>query len=315
MVDKEDFPEDAGPDLKEKLERLEGEVDKPTQITRIKRLKKLQDKLEGSHEIDRLKNAKKKLMIPQIIGILILFPLLMYFNGASLDPLHFPMYYPILMMFGWILILIIESFVFRMMRIERHRSKGTKYILAKNSMKKSLALMVISLLLFGLLYTPFMTEVIDERSSVQAEQVHVENGNDNYKVMTFTSQGVLSLRELKSLTIIRGDLVDKNEDLRVNLSDRNGEQLGSAVLSGDEGTEQSVTFEDEIDSSEFKELILNVSASTDRFSFEYETTMELFQDKMRSFSILSFLYLGISLQWPAMLYPTRKKYTGKGIYR
>ncbi|MFP4142948.1 MAG: hypothetical protein ACOCTN_06830 [Candidatus Natronoplasma sp.] len=315
MDDEEDLPEDTSPKLKEKLDQLEREVDKPTQITRIKRLKKLQDKLEGTHEIDRIKQIQKKMMIPQIFGIIVLFPFLLYLNGASLDPLYFPIYYPILMLFGWILILILESFVFRIMRIKRHRSKSTKYILTKNSMKKSLALMVISLLLFGLLYTPFMTEAIDERSSVEAEQVHVEDGNNNYKVMTFTTQGVLSLRELKSLTIIRGDLEDESKDLHVNLSDRNGEELGSAALSGDEGPEQSVTFEKEIDSSEFKELVLNVSASTDRFSFEYETTMELFGDKMRSFSMLSFFYVGISLQWPAVLYPTRKKYTGEGIYR
>lgn len=305
MVEEEDLPEDTSPKLKQKLEELESEVDKPTQITRIKRLQKLQDKLEGTHEIDRIKKLKGRLLIPQILGILILFPLLMYLNGASLDPLYFPIYYPILMLFGWILILLLESFVFRMMRIKRHRSKSTKYILVKNSMKKSFSVMIVALIIFASIYAPFLTEEINERSSVQEGLIEIEE--DGHKELRLTTQGVLSLRKLKNVTIKREDDPD-NADISVTLSEKNGEELKNDTL-----PQGGVTF-DEFDNSAFKELLLNISSS-ERVSLKYKANMGLLEEKMNGFSILAFFYVGMFLQWPAILYPFRQKYTGEGIYR
>lgn len=306
MVEEEDLPEDTSPKLKQKLEDLESEVDKPTQITRIKRLQKLQDKLEGTHEIDRIKKVKEKLLIPQILGILILFPLLMYLNGASLDPLYFPIYYPILMLFGWILILLLESFVFRMMRIKRHRSKSTKYILVKNSMKKSFSVMIVALLIFGAIYTPFLTEEINERSSVKNGVIRAKNGNDNFEdTLSFTNQGVLSLRRLETLTVVLGD---------TDPSDINVELIQTGGTSSKEGHLENGNIRFEFDNDEFKEWMLIVE-SNHAFDLEYQTQMELKGEKMNGFSILAFFYVGMFLQWPAILYPFRQKYTGEGIYR
>lgn len=306
MVEEEESSGDTSPALKEKLKKLEGEVDKPTQITRIKRLKELQDKLEGTHEIDRIKKVKKKLIIPQIVGIFILFPFLLYLNGASQDPLYFPLYYPILMLFGWILILIVESFVFRVMRIKRHRSKSTKYILAKKSMKKSLSFMVIALIIFGVIYTPFLTDSINDRLSIEDGRIDVEEADDIYKArFEFDELGVFSLSGVKNLTIRPHE---HDTQIFYTLYEIGGDEQQSGVLRENDGTHF------EFDNDDFRKWVIRIE-SDDRFSLEYEKRIELLEDKMKGFSILSFFYVGIFLQWPAILYPIRQKYTGKGIYR
>ncbi len=308
MANEDDLPEGNSPELKEKLEELEREVDKPTQITRIKRLKELQDKLEGTHKIDRVKKVKKNLMILQIIGIIVLFPVLMFFDGASLDPLHLPIYYPILMLFGWVLILFVESFVFRIIRIKRHRSKSTKYLLTKNSMKKSISVMIVALIVFGVIYTPFLTEEINERSSIQSEVVNVEEEDDDYhESIILTTRCVFSLRELKSLTI-RPHGETHDAIINVTLSERRGDEQTTIELRDDE----EETFE--FDSDKFEEYVLHLSAE-DPFVLEYETRMELIERRMDVLAIMAFLYIGTFLQWSAVLYPIRIRYTGKGIYR
>jgi len=315
MAGKKNSPRDNDSDLKNKLEKTESKSYKKKQITRSKRLKELQDKLEGSHNIERVKDLKKKTLALQFLGIVILFPFLMYFNGASFDPLYLPIYHSLLMLFGWILIIFISSFIFRILRIKRHKSYSTKFLLARNSIRKSISLAVVALIIFGVIYTPYFTEMVNDLSSMEGKTIQLEekdNGNFEAEI-EFTSRDVLDMRELKSVTIgYVGNLVS---EINITLYEKDDEVWEKITFRTIDEQNRNETFgEGDFDTSTFKELIFHLSSEEDS-TVEYSCRREVFPTRQTSFSILSFLYMGIFIQSAAILYPFKKRYTGEGIYR
>ncbi len=317
MAGKKNSARDDNSDLKNKLEKFDGKSVKRRKITRSKRLKELQDKLEGTHKVERVKTLKKKALVLQVLGIVILFPFLMYFNGASLDPLYLPIYHSLLMLFGWILIIFVGLFIFRILRIKRHKSYSTKYLLARNSIRKSISLAVVALMIFGVLYTPYLTEMVNDLSYVEGEIIQLEEeDNGNFEAaIELTSRDVLDMRELKSVTIgyvgnpvseinITITLYEKDDDEWETITNRTiGEQNRNETFA-----------EGDFDTSTFKELRFHLS-SEDELAVEYSFRREVFHSRQTSFSLLFFFYMGVFIQSAAILYPFKKRYTGKGIYR
>jgi len=313
MAEKKDSPLDNDSDLKKKLETLERKSGERREITRSKRLKELQNKLEGSHKVERVKNLKRKLLIPQILGIIILFPFLIYINEASFNPLYLPIYHSVLMLFGWMLIIFIASFIFRILRIKRHKSYSIKYLLARNSMRKSVSVAVVALLIFGALYTPYLTEVINDFSSVENEPIELASVDDSgifEAEIELHNRGILGLRRLKNLTVeSTGDT--SNSWLNITLYEKH-ENKREGVYRNRSANEYKETF-DAIDMSTFKEFILHVSSNED-ISLQYSFRMEVSPSQQTSFSLLSFLYMGVFIQTAVIFYPIKKKYSGEGIY-
>jgi len=299
MAERNETSRDNDADLEERLKKLEGNSGDRRQITRNKRLKELQEKLEGSHEVERVKNLKRKLLIPQILGIIILFPFLMYFNGASLDPFYIPIYHSVLMLFGWILILFIGSIIFRILRIKRHKSYSIKYLLARNSMRKSIVLTIVALVIFGFIYTPNLTGVVNDASSIEDNIFLAENET---VVFNLTTRCRLNFRKLESVSI--------NTTNNAIINVRIYEKETNDIVNESEGS--SYFFED-FDTAKFQELIVQINSS-EEINLDYQVRRELFPGRQTSFSLLSFLYMGVFAQSVAIFYPIKKKYTGKGIY-
>ncbi len=314
MAGKKKSTRDNDSDLKNKLERLESKSDKRRLIIRDNRLKELQDKLEGTHEVERVKTLKKKALAIQVLGIVILFPFLMYFNGASFDPLYLPIYHSLLMLFGWILIIFIGSFIFRILRIKRHKSYSTKYLLARKSIRRSITLAVVALIIFSFLYTPYLTEMVNDLSSMEGETIQLEekdNGNFEAEI-ELTSRDVLDMRELKSVTV--GYVGDLASEIIITLYEKDDEweTITNATLNDNNRNE---TFrEGDLDTSTFKKWIFHLSSQNES-DVEYSFRSEVFPSRQTSFSILSFLYMGVFIQSAAFLYPIKKRYLEECIYR
>ncbi len=300
MAGKKEKPWKNDTDLEEKFKKLRVKSSNRREITRNKRLKELQEKIEGSHEIERVKKLKRKLLIPQILGIIILFPFLMYFNESSLDPFYMPVYHSILMLFGWILIIIIGSIIFRILRIKRHRSYSIKYLLARNSMRKSIVLAVVALIIFGVIYTPYLTGVINDASSIEDNIFLAE---DEREELELTTRCRLNFRRLESVYIN----TTNNVIIHVSIYEKETSDIV------DQNNGSSYFFED-FDTTQFQELIVHINSSEDIY-INYQVRQELFPSRQLSFSILSFFYMGVFAQSSAIFYPIKKKYTGEGIYR
>ncbi|MEF8835027.1 MAG: hypothetical protein V5A76_02615 [Candidatus Thermoplasmatota archaeon] len=312
MAGKRGSSRDIDLEIEKKLEKLSDESNGRMLITRSKRLKELQDKLEGSHKVERIKNLKRKLLIPQIVGIVILFPLLMYFNGASLNPLYLPIYHSLLMLFGWIFIIFIGSFIFRILRIRRHKSYSIKYLLARNSMRKSISLAVVALIILGMLYTPYLTQVVNDVSSVEQKELSLEKtDSENFEAeIELSNIGILGLRRLKNITFESTN--DTNGWINVTLYQK-GENRTESEFSNSSVDGYEETFKS-LDTGAFKMWIFHVS-SNESSKLEYTVKRKVFTNQQNSFSLLSFLYMGAFVQSAAIFYPFKKRYTGEGIYR
>ncbi|MBS3781473.1 MAG: oligosaccharide repeat unit polymerase [Candidatus Thermoplasmatota archaeon] len=314
MAGKKDSSRNDDSNLKKKLEESGKKSAKRRKITRDKSFKELEEKLEGTHKIERLKKFKKRLLIPQIIGIIVLFPFLMYFNGASFDPLYMPIYHSLLMLFGWILIIFIGSLIFKILRIKRHKSYSYKYLLARNSMRKSITLAVIALIIFGFLYNPYLTEMVNEFSSVEEKDIELNGENTgNFETeIELANIGLLGLRRLKNITF---ESVEDGTSSWINITlYQKGEKRSEGEFRNSSGDGYKETF-DRLDTGTFKVWVLHVDSSSEDPSLEYTVRWEVFPNRQDSFSLLSFLYLGVFAQSAAILYPFKKRYAGKGIYR
>ncbi|MBS3816206.1 MAG: hypothetical protein KGY76_01440 [Candidatus Thermoplasmatota archaeon] len=289
------------PELREKLDDVESKVETPTQIRRIKRLQELQNKLEGSHKIKELKDIEKKLFIPQIVGIILLFPFILYLKGASLAPLYLPLFYPLLMLFTLIFILSLEAFVFRMLEIKDHPSDSAKRLMAKNSIKKAITVVIVAIIVFALLYTPYVTDEISKRSSVE-DTIQVEEGVT--KEVELVSKGRFDFQAIKNITIE----VDENSQVNVSLDVKEtGESLFNTSV-------QNLYSHNDLSTGDFKQLLLRFN-STEQMNVKYEVNMEVPEESIFPFSLLSFIYIAAFTEWAAVLYPINERYSGAGIYR
>ncbi|GEM_PF-1645656 len=302
------------PELKKKLEQVESKVEDHTQIRRVKRLQELQKKLEESHKIERLKNIKKKILMPQFGVILVLFPLLMILDGASLSPLYLPLFYPLLMLFFWLLILCIEAFGFRILEIKNHPSKSVKCLMARKSMKKAVPVIIVALLIFGLFYTPYLSEEISERSSIK-EGFGLNQGDE--KEIDTTSIGRFGFLSISDLVLE----IDEGS-IEIELRDYDRTRLYNETVSREEDISDEVL--EEIPKREFKELTFffnypsesenEVDTSENQIDVEFTLEMEIEDGKLHWLSLLGFLYLATFTEWTAVFYPFKKKYSGAGIY-
>ncbi len=305
-------PKDGlSPELRKKLKDVESKVEGRTQIRRVKRLQELQDKLEESHKIEKLKNIEKKVFLPQVAMIIVLFPLLLHLNGGSLAPFYLPFFYPLLMLFTWILILFIESFAFRIAEIKHHPSKGVKCLMARKSMKKGFTMVIIALIFLAILYTPYLGQEISERSSHESE-IELEGGRA--KEVELGSRGRFGFRVISNMTVeFSYDLTDLEQDLKVDFSIYQ-KRTRDPLVSDNLTYHSRKSFFEDFPEREFQELVLWLNSSDD-------TTVRLFldvemeQNKLYWLSFISFLYMATFSQWSAVLYPIRKKYSGTGIYQ
>jgi len=314
---KEDNPHGGiSPELREKLKEVESKSERPTQIRRIKRLQELQDKLEHSHKIKSLKDIEKKVLYPQIIGIIFLFPVILHLSGATLDPFYSPLVYPLLMVFIWLLVISLEWFVFRLLEIRHHPSKSTKCIMAKNSIKRAVPLVVVAIIVFSLLYTPYMADEIEARTAVGNEiELQVEGGEEgeerwDVEEVPLVSRGRFGFRRVRNLTI-HGEYGTVN----VSLQEK---ETGYSLFEEDGGTvslnrSDSHTFAD-FSEDDFLELVLRFN-STEEAKVRYEFNMEFCEDSRFAFAVVSFFYLAAFTEWIAVQYPIKKKYSGVGIYQ
>ncbi len=287
------------PELRKKLEDLEDKVEKPSQITRIKRLQDLQEKLEGAHKIERLKNIEKKVILAQVVGILIFFPIIMYVNGISLEPFYLPLYHSSLMVLIWTLILSLQAFMFKIIEIKRHESYSAKYIIARRSIRRAIPVVVIALIILTSLYTPYVVEEINSRSSVDQR---IELNRNGYNQVELTNKGRLDFRVLKNLTVN-----PHHSSVRVRIYDK---QTKNDIIN--ERINKTTTFQ-KFNTNEFSELVLRVNSSHVS-QVSYNTHVKLNPTKRTAFTLLSFFYIAIFSEWAALLYPIKKRYSGVGIY-
>ncbi|MFO7991520.1 MAG: hypothetical protein R6U61_04395 [Thermoplasmata archaeon] len=279
-------------------------------------------RLEGAYQIERVKRLAKLAFIPQSIAIVIIFSLFLYLSGAQFKPFYLPLFFPLVIVFLWLLVLAIESFAFRLLEIRYRKSESAKFIMAQHSMKKAYTIIIISVIILGLTATPFLSQQIEKNTS-SSNEVDVFDTED--KTIYFVSRGrfnfiftdqinvrVLDARNLSHLELAEVTVkILSIEDYEANRTDL---YLNRGVNKPKKAEYQNAFEYDMPDPRvKFGEYYV-VMNTTHNVTVEYEITTDLPLNRTYPYSLLSLGFIVAYSVWVYIMYPIKKKYSGEGIY-
>ncbi|MCK4717756.1 MAG: hypothetical protein KAT70_03715, partial [Thermoplasmata archaeon] len=89
--------------------------------------------MEGSYRLTTITKAKKKVYVIQIISLVAMSFLLLLYGGMNLSPFYLPVDSFIYFVMIMLLVLLLESFFFRILEIKFTQSGSRKFLMAKNS--------------------------------------------------------------------------------------------------------------------------------------------------------------------------------------
>lgn len=133
-------------------------------------MNKYRDQLEGTSQLFRVRRIKRVLMVLLIVVILVLSAYAMVIAGAGLKPLFLPIesFLPLVLIL--LFIAGVANLVFRSQEIRHARRDSQRYLIVKNSLRRSSFLVVLAAALGGILLFPLTA------STVNAQLENVQNG-------------------------------------------------------------------------------------------------------------------------------------------
>jgi len=160
--------------------------------------------LEDSIRLSKIRRIKLTLYIVQtgaLIGLA--FVVVFAMGGARITPtLYLPIPSFIAVVVLLLLIMCIESFFFRMLEIRFARSSSARHLMAKNSMKRSLLIALITGMTAIVLAVPSILGVIEDASSSKTVVTSVE------EPPTFYSSDALDLMSVIKVQIASSQVVE-----------------------------------------------------------------------------------------------------------
>ncbi len=264
------------------------------------------DKLEGTYQIIRLKRLERYAFIPQVIGIIMVFALFTYLEGAQMVPFYFPVFLSMLVVSIWILVLSIEFFVFRLMEINFRKSESAKFLMASRSMKKATTGIVIFGILCLILFTPFMTQVVSSYSSPE-EEINI-NGREE---ITFTSRGRFNFMMVESIEV---EILDEGEMVEVSVWDKPMERKLNRNVGDPTQATMDEAFEYDMPELKFEEYVL-VMETSGMARVRYRINYHIPSSRMFPFALISLGFLISNAVFAALMQPIKKMHADKAIYR
>ncbi len=292
-------------ELRKKLKNLESKVDKPTQITRIQRLQDLQNKLQGSYKVKRIRRVEKWAYRGQAIGIIAAFLFMAFLEGGSFDPFYVPLAFPLVIAGGWGAVVGIESLIFRLLEMKHRDSKNIDFLLAKKSMRRAYTVIVIFIILFALVFTPFATDRVSGMATMKGD-ISLDGGEA--RTINFTSTDRFGLSVTENITV---EVTSDNASVSIKImseKDYMEERKEAQFLVSDNITKGTAFKTEDIPIDDFKELVLLIE-STEDAEIKYQIDRVVPPDRNFCLSIICLEFLTVYLAWLFALYPVKKEYS------
>ena len=160
--------------------------------------------LEDSIRLSKIRRIKLALYVVQtgaLIGLA--FVVVFAMGGARITPtLYLPLPSFIAVIILLLLIMCIESFFFRMLEIRFARSSSARHLMAKNSMKRSLLIALITGIIAIILAVPSIVGVIEDASSNRTVATAVEDPP------AFQSSDALALMSVTKVKVDASQIID-----------------------------------------------------------------------------------------------------------
>ncbi len=160
--------------------------------------KTIKERLEGSYRLIRIKRIKLGFFTLQIVLAIVLGLVVAMFLGARFEPLFVPLD---VFAFSFLLLMLIiaaEAVYFKGLELRYTRSRSRKFLIARNSIRKSSVILALAVLCVIFLMVPFSAEKIAEMHP-QTDSDTLQIGEDG--AFTFDTQDSLGLTRVTRITI------------------------------------------------------------------------------------------------------------------
>jgi len=118
-------------------------------------IKNIKARLEGSYRLIRIKRIKNIFFTIQIIIGLILGLAVSYLLGMNMNPFYFPVDTFSFIFLILVLTISVEAVYFKGLEVKYTRNKSRKFLLARNSIRRSVTIITITGLLIFLMLLPY----------------------------------------------------------------------------------------------------------------------------------------------------------------
>lgn len=140
--------------------------------------------MEGSYRLIRIRKIKRGFYIMQLVLALALGIVISFMVGMSFNPFFFPTDFFSFIFLIFICAITAEGVYFKGLEIRYTKSKSRRYLIARNSIRKSLVIIALAVALFVLLLLPFTAEALE--NSFQADNRGVNINMNPYGLSSTT---------------------------------------------------------------------------------------------------------------------------------
>ena len=271
--------------------------------------------LEDSIRLSKIRRIKLMLYAVQtgaLIGLAAVVVFIM--GGARITPtLYLPIPSFVAVVILLLLIMCIESFFFRMLEIKFARSSSARHLMAKNSMKRSLIIVLVTGITAIMLAVPSVLGVIEDASSTERVVSAVEPPIEFYSSDALDLMSVSGVRVTASVTVevylVSKEIFDENEgDLAELYSMRLNRPTSQYLVDGE------LTIRIPTDEYAKFYLVLNDMENPGTLA-----TYTMLKSVSHTFTgvILMFMiaFVVANVAWIAYLIPVERKYSVGSIYK
>jgi len=271
-------------------------------------MKRFMDKLELTYKSVRIRNIQRLFNIVQLVLIIILSIIILALSGVSLKPFYFPLDFLFFFLIVMLLVFSLEAIVFRLLEIGYSKSESAIYLMAKNSLKRAIVLIIISALILA---TPLLVTYAKGELSQTA----------NYQ---FGSPVTFTNRDRLALTETTGVLVSPYGGGSVNVwlltaEEHNGVSTFACPPAGDvcptdivpSGTSRRIFFTPQ---EGYEEYVLHIEASSGSPIVPYTLEKEPSPFVISFIPILAAISIVAQGVWIGYLLPIMRKYASLSIY-
>ena len=264
-------------------------------------IKNIKERLEGSYRLVRIRKIKTIFFVIQIIIAMVLGLIVAFFMGMRPDPLYFPMDSFVFILLIFAMIMSVEAIYFKALEIKFTRNKSRKFLVARNSIRRSSVIIGASAMLIIFLLAPYTQDYLADS---HGPNDIVDIGILDSTRVTFDSQDRFGLTRADRITI--------------TLSGPCNISLVKDGIGIWEPTQLDTTFQwsgmNDRDSS-FGEVALFVENQNPyTVTLDYEVNSQVSPFISLYFPAMGLAFIIVQFAAIAIMYPIREKYASSSIY-
>jgi len=265
--------------------------------------------LAGGYRLARVRETKRMLYVVQFLLMLVIVIFLINAEGGfSLKPFYLPINSFIYFLILMLLVFNVENFFFKALEIKFSKTESAKYYISKLSLRRSITVIVIAIVVVLLLWLPPLSSAVEDSLSKSGEIIGTEVFyNKDFLGLTTTNRITLScdgeavvyIVSEENYMLYHGNL-DKLRYFRINIDN----YVVNPVVS----------FEfPYMDYGKYYFVIDERYSST--ITVHYKLHQNLSPTFLGFVPLFAMFFVSVNIGWISYILPQLRKFREKAIYR